>query len=85
MSCHNRDIQFDHTTQDDSLTLRYFNVKGAVVVPVFCCCMISALGALAGIRHVVSMQFDVDADTEYIQTINAEHFYARYLNIENIN
>jgi len=28
------------------------------------------------------MQFDVDADTEYITSIDVEHFFVRHLNIE---
>lgn len=42
----------------------------SIIVPVFCACMISAMGSIAGIRQTVSMQFDVDADTEHITVIN---------------
>ncbi len=40
----------------------------SVLIPVLCICMISAIGSASGLRHIVTMQFDVDRNTEYIKT-----------------
>jgi len=39
------------------------------ILPIFCACLIAALGIAAGMRQVVFMQFDIDADTEYICSV----------------
>jgi hypothetical protein len=36
--------------------------------------MIAAMGSLAGIRQVVTMQFDIDRNTEFISLLNAINF-----------
>lgn len=44
----------------------YFALFKAIEVPVFCSCLIAAIGSATGVRHVTTMQFDVDRNTEFI-------------------
>ena len=45
---------------------QYFTKFKVIVVPIFCACLIAAIGSATGLRHVTTMQFVVDRDTEYI-------------------
>lgn len=84
MSCSQRNIKLRQTPQYSSPSPQYVMLYGAVIIPVFCVCMISAMGSFFGIRHAVSMQFDVDADTEHIKGVNAEYFYKQQIDFEKI-
>ena len=52
--------------QNDANVCCHPTIFDAIIIPVFCVCMIAAIGRVTGLRHVVVMQFDVDRDTEYI-------------------
>lgn len=69
MSCSNRNVKLRHTSQDVTHTHQNIALFASVIVPVFCVCMIYVMGSSAGIRYAVTMQFDVDANTEYIVLI----------------
>jgi len=62
--CH---LKRPQSEPDRNNACRYDALLNTVLVPVFCVCMTAALGIAAGMRQVVFMQFDVDADTEYIR------------------
>ena len=72
MSCCFRNSQLRHTVQDTTfstqVSIRYYSLFQSVIVPVFCACMISAMGLISGLRQVVFMQFASDADTEHIKS-----------------
>lgn len=72
MSCCFRNSQLRHTVQDTTfstqVSIRYYSLFQSIIVPVFCACMISAMGLICGLRQVVLMQFAPDADTEHINS-----------------
>jgi hypothetical protein len=74
MSCRQSNIELRLTGQKSMFSPRYTTIGGAIIVPVFCVCMIAAMGSLAGIRQVVTMQFDIDRNTEFISLLNAINF-----------
>jgi len=53
-------LQFESQVQQCSL------LQTTIIIPVFCACLIAAMGAATGLRHVTTMQFDVDRNTEFI-------------------
>lgn len=82
MSCQHRNIKLSNTTQVKKLSCRYAALSDTVIIPVFCVCMITAMGSSAGLRHAVFMQFDVDRDTEYIVAMNAGYFLLQTLAVK---
>lgn len=72
-SC-NRNIQLRHTLADKKLPSLYITLCDSIIIPVFCNCMIALTGLLAGLRHAIFMQFDQDADTEYISVLSAVQY-----------
>ncbi len=82
MSCQHRNIKLSNTAQDKKLSCRYVTLSDTVIIPVFCVCMIAAMGSSAGLRHAVFMQFDVDRNTEYIVAMNAGYFLLQALAVE---
>jgi hypothetical protein len=82
MSCNNRNIKLRQPLQDIKLSHRYITLHGSLITPVFCACMVFILGLPTGIRHAVTMQFSVDADTEYIAGVKNEYTQTQYFNIE---
>jgi len=82
MSCTQGKSVFRFQAQDFSLSPRYQLLPDSIIIPIFCACMISAMGSFPGAKHVVTMQFMVDANTEYINHLNVEYFNAQQLNNE---
>ncbi|HHJ36072.1 MAG TPA: hypothetical protein ENJ87_09940 [Gammaproteobacteria bacterium] len=82
MSCRLRDIEVRQTSQQSGLSPRYVTLSGAITVPVFCACMIAAMGSPAGFRQVITMLFDIDANTEYILRMDARTLYPQQDTIE---
>ncbi|MBL4711526.1 MAG: hypothetical protein JKX75_03325 [Gammaproteobacteria bacterium] len=81
MLCSQRNIKLRQTSYKNALSPRYVLLCEAVIIPVFCTCMISAIGTISGGRHVTTMQFDVDADTEYIN-VKIATYSQQQINIE---
>jgi len=82
MSCTQAKSVLRFQAQDSSLTPRYQLLPDSIIIPIFCACMISAMGSFPGTKHAITMQFDVDANTEYISRFNVEYFNEQQLNIE---
>jgi hypothetical protein len=66
MSFYQGDIEWSPNEESIMLSSRYILIANAIIIPIFCVCMMSALGASTSVRQVVIMQFDVDANTEFI-------------------
>ncbi len=73
MSCHHRNIKLRQVSHDKTLSFQYVAFRDYVIIPVFCVCMISAVGPSVGMRHAVFMQFEINMDTEYIMVINVAY------------
>lgn len=56
------------TPEYETLSVREKIFCSVIMVPVYCACLIAAIGKRAGLRHVVFMQFDQDAATEGIHS-----------------
>ncbi len=69
MSSHQCNIELRRTDQNSTSSPRYTTVGGAIIVPVFCVCMISAMGTFSSIRQATTMQFEVDVNTEFITSM----------------
>ena len=82
MSCHQGHIKLSRTDQQSSLSPHYFTLSGVIIVPVFCACMIAAMGFVAGMRQLMTMQFEVDANTEFIQLIDAVSLNQQQVTLE---
>lgn len=76
---------FQQEFQDVSLSQRYNYLTITVIVPVFCACMISAMGITAGLRHVLTMLFEIKTYTEHISSVLVSGFEMQYLNSEEIS
>lgn len=44
----------------------HFTFYKVISVPLFCSCLTAAIGSATGVRHVTTMQFNVDRNTEFI-------------------
>jgi hypothetical protein len=66
-------------SRDEPCSRRYITLRNAILIPIFCVCLIAALGAVAGVRHVVAMQFAVERDTEYTRLDTAALLFGQYL------
>ncbi|RKZ67216.1 MAG: hypothetical protein DRQ44_05930 [Gammaproteobacteria bacterium] len=66
-------------SDDEPCSRRYITLRNAILTPIFCVCLIAALGTVAGVRHVVVMQFSVDRDTEYIKLDTAALLFGQHL------
>ncbi|PCI07902.1 MAG: hypothetical protein COB77_03535 [Gammaproteobacteria bacterium] len=75
-------IKLRQISHDSSLSPRYVLLCDAIIIPVLCVCMIAAMGLISVGRHVTNMQFDVDADTEYIGVIAMEYSHRLHVSIE---
>ena len=69
MSSRQCNIELRRTDQNATSSPRYTAVGGAIIVPVFCVCMIAAMGTFSSIRQATTMQFEVDVNTEFIASI----------------
>ena len=63
---HRYSLNRSRSLQNDSNLHRYLSLSEAIIIPVFCVCLIAAIGRATGLHHVLVMQFEVDKDTEYI-------------------
>ena len=70
-------LNFHSRSLDDSHSPRYITLRNAVLIPIFCVCLITAIGNIAGVRHVVTMQFVVDRNTEYIVSSNTAFLFGQ--------
>ncbi len=69
MSSHQCNVELRRTDQNSTSSSRYAAVGGAIIVPVFCVCMIAAMGTFSSIRQATIMQFEVDVNTEFIASM----------------
>ncbi len=83
MFCHLYNIKSHQNRQNENTVCHYIVLHNAIIIPVYCVCLVHAMGISAGLRQVVFMQFDVDADTEYIKLDNAAQYQLQQLNIKN--
>lgn len=71
MFCQHRNIKLRRVADNQTLPHPNVTLHDFVIIPVFCACMISAIGASSGMRHAVIMPFEIEMDTEYILAMNA--------------
>ncbi len=85
MSCNHYKFKHHRDSLKNNPACHYLVLHHAIIIPVFCVCLIHAMGIAAGMRQVVFMQFDIDADTEYIKPENITHTQIQLLNIKIYN
>jgi hypothetical protein len=66
MSCGRNNIRLRNSVQDRSAPHRYSCFTESVIVPVFCVCMVSAMGDAAAAGCPSTIACDASTDTEYI-------------------
>ena len=66
MSCGQSNIRLRNTAQDRSAPHRYSYFTRTVIVPVFCVCMLSAMGNAAVTCRSSTIACGASTDTEYI-------------------
>lgn len=71
MSCHHRNIKLRRVSHDQSLSHQNAVWHDFVIIPVFCACMIAAMGSSVSMRHAVIMPFEIEMDTEFILSTHA--------------
>lgn len=82
MSCHHRKIKLRRVSHDKTLLHQNVTLPDFVIIPVFCACMIAAIGFSPGMRHAVIMPFEIEMDTEYILLMNIGYTLLQHLDIE---
>ena len=82
MSCHHRNIELRQVSHDKTLLHQNVILPDLVIIPVFCACMIAAIGSSPGMRHAVIMPFEIEMDTEYILVMNIGYTLLQHLDIE---
>ncbi len=82
MSCDQGNIKLRHSQQHQRFSQQYLALHNSLLVPVFCVCMIAAMGITGGVHQAVFMQFAVDANTEYIKLEGSAYHHIQQLNIE---
>lgn len=82
MYCHHRKIKLRRVSHDKTLLHQNVTLPDFVIIPVFCACMIAAIGSSHGMRHAVIMPFEIEMDTEYILLMNIGYTLLQHLDIE---
>ena len=62
----NSNVKLPASLQFESQIQQYLLLQTTIIVPIFCACLIAAIGSATGLRHVTTMQFSVDRNTEFI-------------------
>ena len=62
----NSNVKLPVSLQLESQVQQYSLLQKTIIVPIFCACLIAAIGSARGLRHITTMQFDVDRNTEFI-------------------
>ncbi len=81
MSCHHHNIKLRRVAHDKTFLHQKVTLPDFVIIPVFCACMISAIGSFPGMRHAVIMPFEIEMDTEYILAMNIGYTVLQHLDI----
>lgn len=82
MSCYHRNITLRQVPHDKTLSHQNATLRDFVIIPVFCTCMIYAIGSSAGMRHALIMPFEIEMDTEYILAMNVGYTLLQHLDVE---
>lgn len=82
MFCYHRNVKLRLVSQDKTLSHHNAALRDFVIIPVFCACMISAIGSSVGVRHAIIMPFEIEMDTEFISAKNAGYTLLPSLDLE---
>ena len=81
MSCQHRNIKLRQVSYDKNLSFQYVALRDFVIIPVFCACMIAAMGSSVSMRHAVIMPFEIEMDTEYILAMYVGYALLQHLDV----
>ena len=81
MSCHHRNIKFRQVLHDKTFSHQNVTWPDFVIIPVFCACMIAAMGSSVSMRHAIIMPFEIEMDTEYILAMYVGYALLQHLDI----